>query len=113
MDLAISFWKDPDDRLLKGYRRLEDMIRERIQTHEHGTKLLSEAFVGNNPKLTWKNIDDAEKIGRGNLFTAAFMAHRNPRAHRVLKTYRDAQLSEFLLLNHLYRLESESHLASA
>jgi Protein of unknown function (Hypoth_ymh) len=109
MDLAISFWKDPDDRLLKGYRRLEDLIRERIQTQAHGTKLLSQAFAGSNPKLTWQNIDDAEKIGRGNLFTAAFMAHRNPRAHRELKTYQDAQLSEFLLLNHLFRLERESH----
>jgi uncharacterized protein (TIGR02391 family) len=110
MDLALSFWKDPDDRLLKGYRRLEDLIRERTGVAEHGTKLLSQAFVGNKPKLSWNNIDDSEKIGRANLFTGAYMAYRNPRAHRELKTYQDAQLAECLLLNQLYRLEREAHL---
>jgi hypothetical protein len=108
MDLAISFWKDPDDRLLKAYRRLEDLVRERTGVQEHGTRLFSQVFTGNNPKLTWKNIDDAEKIGRATLFTGAYMAHRNPRAHRELKSYQDAQLSEFLLLNHLFRLEREA-----
>jgi hypothetical protein len=108
MDLALSFWKDPDDKLLKGYRRLEDLIRARTGIDEHGTKLLSQAFTGNKPKLSWTHIDESEKIGRANLFTGAYMAHRNRRAHRELKSYRDAQLTEFLLLNHLYRLELEA-----
>ncbi|MGA8616642.1 MAG: TIGR02391 family protein [Xanthobacteraceae bacterium] len=108
MDLAISFWVDPDDRLLKGYRRLEDLVRDRTQRQEHGSKLFSQVFLGGSPKLTWQNVDETEHIGRANLFTGAYMAHRNPRAHRELKTYQDAQLSEFLLLNHLFRLERES-----
>jgi len=33
------------------------------------------------------------------------MAYRNPRAHREVEGYRTDQLAEFLLLNHLYRLE--------
>jgi hypothetical protein len=94
-DLAISFWNDLDDRLLKAYRRLEDIVRKRAGVQEHGTKLFSQAFIGNNAKLTWQNIDETEKVGRGTLFTAAYMAHRNPRAHRELKSYQDAQLSEF------------------
>lgn len=108
MDLAISFWEAPDDKLLKGYRRLEDLVRERTQFHEHGVKLFSQVFLGNSPKLTWQTADNTERTGRGNLFTGAYMAHRNPRAHRELKSYQDAQLSEFLLLNHLFRLENES-----
>jgi hypothetical protein len=108
MDLAISFWEAPDDRLLKGYRRLEDLVRERTKSSEHGARLFSQAFIGSSPKLAWEAIDDTERNGRGSLFTAAYMAHRNPRAHRELKTNQDAQLSEFLLLNHLYRLERDS-----
>jgi len=108
MDLAISFWSDPDDRLLKAYRRLEDLVRARTEIQEHGTRLFSQAFIGNSAKLTWQSIETTERIGRGNLFTAAYMAHRNPRAHRELKSYHDAQLSEFLLLNHLFRLEKEA-----
>jgi hypothetical protein len=108
MDLAISFWRDPDDRLLKGYRRLEDLLRKRTNVDEHGTKLFSQVFMGANPKLSWSNMDQSERIGRSNLYAGAYMAHRNPRAHRELKAYQDAQLSEFLLLNHLYRLEREA-----
>jgi hypothetical protein len=42
------------------------------------------------------------------LFTGAFMAYRNRRAHRELRDDRDGQLREFLLLNQLYVLENES-----
>ncbi len=111
MDLALSFWENSDDKLLKRYRRLEDIIRERTGIDEHGVKLLSKAFSGTTPRLSWKDVDDGERAGRANLFTAAYMAHRNPRAHRELKTDSVEQLSEFLLLNHLYRLEKESHSA--
>jgi len=111
VDLAISFWEAPDDRLLKGYRRLEDLIRKRTGLTEHGAKLFSQAFISKDAKLTWPNIDEGEKTGRANLFTAAFMAHRNPRAHRELQAQQDSQLSEFLLLNHLYRLEREADTA--
>jgi hypothetical protein len=108
IDLARSFWTDPDDRLLKGYRRLEDLVRKRAALHEHGAKLFSSAFIGSTSKLSWNVVDQAEKIGRGNLFVSAYMAHRNPRAHKENSAYLDDQLSEFLLLNHLYRLEREA-----
>lgn len=38
MDLALSFWDAPDDKLLVGYRRLEDIVRERTRIGEHGAK---------------------------------------------------------------------------
>lgn len=108
IDLALSFWENPDDKLLKGYRRLEDKVRERTGSVEHGTKLFSKVFGGPNPCLHWKNVDEGEKAGRRNLFTAAYMAHRNPRAHRESMADPSEQLSEFLLLNHLYWLEKKS-----
>lgn len=110
-DLALSFWENPDDRILTAYKRLEDIIRKRTGLKEHGTKLLSKAFSGEGAQLYWKDIDDGEKAGRAHLFTGAFMAHRNPLAHRETKNHADQQLTEFLLLNHLYRLEKDAQVS--
>ncbi len=108
-DLAKSFWEDPDDRLMTGYRRLEDIVRERTGIDEHGVKLFSQAFSGRpEAKLGWKDLDDGERGGRVSLFTGAYLAYRNPRAHRELQEDANGQLAEFLLLNHLYLLEKES-----
>lgn len=108
MDLARSFWDDPDDKLLKGYRRLEDAVRKRTGLSESGSRLFSKVFLGPTRCLHWKELDEGENTGRGNLFTGAYSAHRNPRAHRELKSNPWEQLSELLLLNHLYRLEKEA-----
>lgn len=107
-DLALGFWQSPDDRILTGYKRLEGIIRKRTELKEHGAKLFSKAFSGETAQLCWKDMDEGEKTGRANLFTGAFMAHRNPLAHRETKYHPDQQLAEFLLLNHLYRLEREA-----
>jgi hypothetical protein len=106
--LAISFWDGPDDKLLTGYRRLEDIVRKRTGIDEHGVNLFSQSFVIDAAKLGWKDIDNSEQKGRGLLFTAAYMAYRNRRAHQELNEYAHHQLAEFLLLNHLYILEKES-----
>lgn len=108
-DLAVSFWEGPDDRLLTAYRRLEGVVRERIGSDEHGGRLFSDAFLGAKAKLRW-DCSDAERQGRGQLFAAAFAAYRNPRAHRELGDHADEQLVEFLLVNHLYRLERSAEL---
>lgn len=107
-DLALKFLERPDEILLTGYRRLEDMVRKRTRVKKHGVKLFSEAFIGDKAKLGWGDVPEDECIGRGNLFTAAYMAYRNPRAHRELKLPAGGQLMEFLLLNHLFVLEKES-----
>lgn len=106
-DLAISFWNDPDGNLLKGYIRLEDMIRERTGINESGARLFSQAFLSPQAVLCWKNLEKNEQTSRANLFVNAYMAHRNPKAHRKVKENPQEQLSEFLLLNHLYLLEKE------
>lgn len=107
-DLARRFWEAPDERLLTGYRRLEDALRKRSGVNEHGTKLVSAVFLAAPPKLTWSGCDSGEVTGRATLFTAALLAYRNPRAHRVLVSDEGAALAEFLLLNHLFRLEREA-----
>ena len=107
-DLALSFWEDPDNRLLTGYRRLEDIVRNRTAIDEHGAKLFSQAFAPKGGKLTWKGVGEGECAGRMMLFTGAYTAYRNPRAHRVSKHNGSSLLMEFLLLNHLYGLEREA-----
>ncbi|MGA2226979.1 MAG: TIGR02391 family protein, partial [Syntrophobacteraceae bacterium] len=75
---------------------------------EHGSKLFKEVFLSQPPKFGWDDLDPGEQKGRALLFTDAYLAHRNPRAHRELKQHRDNQLSESLLLNHLYLLERQA-----
>jgi hypothetical protein len=106
MDLAINFWSDPDSNLMRGYRRLEDILRERTGITESNTKLFSRVFMGKDAVLTWVVQDESEKNGRSSLFTSAYMAYRNPRAHQELP--RSELLSEFLLLSHLFQLEREA-----
>lgn len=109
MDLALSFWDDPDGKIFTGYCRLEDVVRERIGSDEHGIDLFSETFQGKTPKLTWKSLGKSEVEGRGLLFMATYKAYRNRRAHREQKNHiREQQLTEFLLLNQLFRLEKEA-----
>jgi len=107
-DLAISFWEGPDDRLMTGYRRLEDIVRGRTAIEEHGARLFGQAFHPNDGKLTWKDVDGGERAGRMQLFTGAYTAYRNRRAHREPKGSAAKALMEFLLLNHLFLLEKES-----
>jgi hypothetical protein len=107
-DLAMEFWERPDDHLMVGYRRLEDIVRGRTGLDEHGAKLFSQAFLGPASKLCWGGLDGGEQQGRGSLFAAIYNAYRNPRAHRELKHDLNSLLSEFLLLNHLYILEREA-----
>jgi hypothetical protein len=106
VDLARNFWDDPDRNLLRGYRRLEDLVRERTGLAESNTKLFSRVFTGKDAVLTWQVADEAERNGRVNLFTGTYMAYRNPRAHQ--ETPKSELLAEFLLLNQLFRLEREA-----
>jgi len=105
-DLTLDFEISPSDALLKGFRRLEDSIRKRIDVKgETGARIFSIAFHGDEAKLYWNEISESEKVGRANLFIGSFMAHRNPLAHTENLPTRDEALSQFLLLNHLFRLE--------
>jgi hypothetical protein len=105
-DLARDFWDRPDHCLTIGYRRLEDSVRTRSGLTDHGQKLFHAAFEPAKGKLAWPTPHRAERVGRRELFTGVFGAYRNPRQHRE-HPQSDA-LAEFLLLNHLFRLEAEA-----
>jgi hypothetical protein len=106
IDLAIHFEDEPDNRLLVGYRRLEDLVRTRTGLErEFGAKLFQATFSGEDSILHWEGIDGAEQQGRVLLFTGTYMAHRNPRAHQESRHDLRQQAREFMLLNHLYELE--------
>lgn len=107
-DLAISFWDNPDEKLLIGYRRLEDIVRKRTSIDDHSTRLFSQAFNGTSAKLGWKGLDGGEQAGRSQLFSAVFLSHRNPRAHREVQSNSSDELAEFLLLNYLFYLEKNA-----
>lgn len=108
-DLALNFESQPDNSIMSGYRRLEDIVRERTGLTESNTKLFSKVFQGEDSELYWKDIDDAgEQAGRASLFTATYMAFRNRRAHREPDPCAGGSLQEFLLLNQLYWLEKEA-----
>lgn len=106
MDLALGFWADADARLRQGYCRLEDIVRARTSSDKSSTRLFAQVFGDKNRRLTWPLTDPAEITARGQLFSNAFAAYRNPRAHN--ETPKSHQLVEFLLLNHLFRLEAEA-----
>ena len=107
-DLAVDFWDAPNDRLLTAYKRLEDVVRKRTGIKVHGSKLFSQAFLGESAKLNWPGKDDSEQSSRGQLFTASFGAFRNPRAHRERRETDVELLSELLVVNQLFRLEREA-----
>jgi hypothetical protein len=66
-DLALVLLANPDESLLKGYRRLEGIVRKRTGLDEKGAKLFSQAFLGDKPKLAWEGIADSETRGRASL----------------------------------------------
>lgn len=107
-DLAGKFEQDPDHALMAGFRRLEDLVRTRIGTDASESKVFSLAFLGEKPLLTWAGLPNSERIARGNLFTGAYGAFRNPRAHRELPEDHSSQICQLQTLNHLYRLEAEA-----
>jgi Protein of unknown function (Hypoth_ymh) len=87
MDLALDFWNSPDNSLLVGYRRLEDIVREMTAVKHHGTKLFSQAFNSGDGLLTWEHVDDGERAGRMHLFIGTYGAHRNRRAHKEFQAH--------------------------
>jgi len=105
-DLAVQFWKSPDDALMKGYRRLEGIVREKSQSNEYGAKLFSRAFNSESSLLMWDGISENEQRGRASLYVGTFMAFRNPRAHSESDHGQADYLRELLMLNQLYALEA-------
>lgn len=107
-DLALRFFYESDDSLHRGFRRLEDILRERIRSTGSSNQLMAQAFQGESSRLIWTDVEPAEQNGRAQLFVGTYLAYRNRRAHRELRQRANEALPEFLLLNHLFVLESKS-----
>jgi hypothetical protein len=110
---ARDFWNDPDGKLIKAHRHLEESVRTKagisIEDASSGpARMYALAFNGKEPRLRWPAVTTSEQVGRANLFIGTLAAYRNPRVHRTEKGRADAQLAELLLLNHLYRLEASA-----
>lgn len=108
VDLALRFFEESDNSLHRGFRRLEDILRTRIESTANSSQLMAQAFQGDSSRLIWEGVEKAEQNGRAQLFVGAYLAYRNRRAHRELQQQADDALPEFLLLNHLFVLESSS-----
>jgi len=109
-DLAVRFFDEPDRCLIDGYRRLEDIVRQRTGLTQSSTKLFAGAFGAGGP-LRWELVNGGEVEGRRQLFGAVYMAHRNPRGHQEVDDSIEDALAEFLMLNHLFRLERQAIVA--
>jgi Protein of unknown function (Hypoth_ymh) len=107
-DIARELFTSPDNALLTGFRRLEDTVRIRIVSDKHGAELFKLAFMGIGSRLIWPALSQSEADARANLFVNAYSAYRNPRAHRELAHSTEQVLTEFLLINHLFLLETST-----
>jgi hypothetical protein len=70
--------------------------------------IMERHFAAGRDGTLWQDCSEGEMAARANLLVSAYGAHRNPRAHRELRSSATEQISEFLLLNHLFRLEQDS-----
>lgn len=104
--IALGFDANPDHALLLAFRLLEDTVRARLGQEVPEGRVMATAFAGDRSKLTWDKISAGEHSARGQLFTGAYGAFRNPRAHRLLPNDSGLALHEFLLLNLLFTLEA-------
>ncbi|WP_122761266.1 TIGR02391 family protein [Pseudomonas viridiflava] len=109
IDLAVRFFDSPDLAISTAFRRLEDIVRDRIGVHDKsGSNLFKRAFEGDQSVLHWDDLDRGEQAGKSGLFVAVFLAYRNPRAHREMITDPSEAVREFMLINQLYILEALS-----
>ncbi|WP_201587395.1 TIGR02391 family protein [Psychrobacter sp. HII-4] len=107
--LALEFETNPDNAIMSGYRKIEDIVRERTGlSNESSTKLFAKAFQGDNSVLYWENLESGESKGRASLFNGVFMAYRNNRAHQEPKHNLSDEIREFMLINQLFILESKA-----
>jgi hypothetical protein len=109
VELAIGLFENPDSAISTAFRRLEDIVRDRIGIYDKsGSHLFKKAFEGDKSLLHWNDLDGGEQAGKAGLFVAIFLAYRNPRAHReILSDPREAA-REFMLINQLYLLEASA-----
>jgi hypothetical protein len=109
-DLALALFHSPDRAVFEAFRRLESTVNDRcaFPIGTVGVEVFRRAFRGSGARLGWSSVSKGEAEGRAQLFEAAFMAFRNPRAHREGHTSSMGAFREFLLINELFLMEAEA-----
>ena len=115
VDLARVLARDPDKAVFEAFRRLESLVakRARLPIGTSGKEVFRKAFRGAGAALVWDGLPAAEVEGRAQLFEAAFLAYRNPLAHREEKRDVGRADREFYIVNELFLLESEAVLVTS
>jgi hypothetical protein len=115
VDLALVLERDPDKAVFEGFRRLESIVARRagLPIGTVGKEVFRRAFRGSGACLMWNGLPAGEVEGRAQLFEAAFLAFRNPRAHREEQRDVHRGYREFYLVNELFLLEGETVPAAA
>lgn len=110
IDLALVLRSDPDKAVFQAFRRLESTVvdRARLPPGTVGKEVFRRAFRGSGAALSWLGVPAAEVEGRAQLFEAAFLAYRNPRAHREEELDVSRAYREFYLVNELFWLERQA-----
>lgn len=109
-DLALVLPSDPDKAVFEAFRRLESHVKRRckLPIGISGVEVFKKAFRGSGALLTWRDVACSEIEGRAQMFEAAFMAYRNPRAHREAIGDEKRAYREFYVANELFLLEAEA-----
>lgn len=107
IDLSIEFFNNPDSAITTAFRRLEDIVRDRVGEYDKSSgPLFAYAFEGDRPPLHWDDQVGGEQKGKAFIFKSVTMAYRNPRAHREISMSNHEAVREFMLINQLYVLEA-------
>lgn len=113
LDLALKFRDDADSAIMKAYTRLEDIVRAKIDSKKFSASLMDDSFCSDLKKnklspFKWESENEDSSTAIGRLFVNTFKAYRNQRAHSEVDKSISQLHREFLLINELYLLESES-----
>lgn len=115
VDLAVVLERNADKAVFDAFRRLESQVKKRciLPVAVSGVEVFKKAFRGTGALLTWPGLPRGEIEGRAQLFEAAFMTYRNPRAHREDEWGHVRAYREFFIANELFLLEAEAVEASS
>lgn len=112
VEIALQLEQSPDRVVFEAFRTLELQVRTRcgMAPNVHGVQVFKKAFRGSGAILSWPGLPASEVEGRAQLFEAAFMAYRNPRAHSEVSGGVERAFREFYVVNELFLLEGEAEL---
>ena len=113
LPIAMGFDENPDRAIFEGFRRLEHILRTRLDrgsdadSGRENTRVAAMAFAGKVPALSWPSVSEKDAAERFKLFDSAFALFRNPRAHRE-DAAAEHTFEQFMNLNLLFKYEAKA-----